>query len=250
MKGIIAVLAVMLALVSVGAATWGPICPPPTCEANVIYQSNDASAAGKANQDISQDQKNCAMILGEGNLISQANNAEVVSGSDFKNVIQTQSNVAMLVGKANTAYQSNIAVSDCAPNAVLEQTQKNSILIIGEKNFASQTNTARDPQGGNTNSGSGGSTKDPTVKQTQANIGVLLGMNNILYQSNTADAELSGGNPSITQNQKNIAFSVNTCKDCIVDTTYLGTRKVTWPALEVYKPTVVEVDCPKCELDP
>jgi len=245
MKGIIAVLAVMLALVSVGAA-WP--CEP-VCGTNTIVQSNVADASGKDSQDITQTQQNCAMILGDNNYINQANDAKVVSGSNFKTVTQTQSNVAMLVGKSNTAYQSNTAVSDCAPQSVLEQTQKNSVLIIGENNFAKQVNDADDPFGWDWNWG-GSSTRVPTVKQTQTNIGVLLGKNNNLYQSNTADAAINNGAPEIIQQQKNIAFAVNTCKDCMVDTTYAGTTKVTWPVLEVYKPTVIEVDCPGCELDP
>lgn len=241
----------MLALVSVGAANWWPPCPPPepVCGTNTIVQSNVADASGKDSQDIDQTQQNCAMILGDNNYIGQSNDAKVVVGSDFKNVKQTQSNVAMLVGKSNTAYQSNKAVSDCAPQSVLEQTQKNSVLIIGENNLASQANDADDPLGYDWNWG-GSSTRVPTVKQTQTNIGVLLGKNNNLYQTNTADAAIVNGAPAITQTQKNIAFAVNTCKDCNVDTEYLGTKKVTWPVLDVTKPTAIEVDCPNCELDP
>jgi len=248
MKGIIAVLAVMLALVSVGAA-WYCLPPGSVCGTNTIVQSNVADAAGKDSQDIDQTQQNCAMILGDNNNIIQANSATVVDGSDFKTVTQRQSNVAMLVGKSNTADQSNTAVSDCAPQSVLEQTQNNSVLIIGENNFASQANDANYPFGWDWNWG-GSSTRVPTVTQTQTNIGVLLGKNNNLYQTNTADAAINNGAPVITQTQKNIAFAVNTCKDCNVDTHYAGTTKVTWPTLEVSKPTAIEVDCPDCVKDP
>ncbi|MGB9901829.1 hypothetical protein [Methanothrix sp.] len=172
----------------------------------------------------------------------------MAAGSDFKTVTQTQSNVAMLVGKSNTAYQSNTAVSDCAPQSVLEQTQKNSVLIIGENNFASQVNYANDPSPDWM--GGGSNTRVPTVKQTQTNIGVLLGKNNNLYQTNIAYAAINNGAPAITQTQKNIAFAVNTCKDCVVDTTYAGTTEVTWPELVVFKPKAVVVQCPGCVVDP
>ncbi len=250
MKGILAVLAVMLALVSVGAA-FGSYCPPPTtCEWNIIQQSNDASASAKANQDVDQTQTNCAMVMGAGNTVVQSNDASIVANSEFKKVTQSQSNIAMVVGKDNYVLQSNTAVSDCAPQAVLEQLQKNTILVIGESNQAWQTNSASDPWNSGYSGGSSTTTRDPAVKQDQSNIGVLLGKMNSLSQSNTAEATITNGNPSITQTQKNIAFAVNTCKDCVVDTTYAGTTKVSWPVLEISKPTVVEPKCPDCVEDP
>ncbi|MDH7596395.1 MAG: hypothetical protein QHG98_01440 [Methanothrix sp.] len=241
MKGIIAVLAVMLALVSVGAA-WDV-----SCDYNVVQQSNKADVNAYDKQIIEQTQDNCAMILGEGNSLIQSNYA-TSAPTAFKTVKQTQSNVAMIVGKSNYATQSNIAVADCIPAGTLTQTQKNSLLIIGSNNYASQSNYAN----------ADNSLDVPaTVTQTQTNLGVMLGKKNALTQSSVATASTPDNKwtydaPVVKQSQRNIAFMVNNCGDCRYDpeTSYYGTTQVTWPTLVVNKPTAIEVACPNCELDP
>lgn len=247
MKGIIAVLAVLLALVSVGTATFG--FGGFSCDYNVVSQSNTAEVSASDTQTIDQTQTNCAMVLGEGNTLIQSNVA-TAAPTAFKSVDQTQSNIAMIVGRENWASQSNLAVADCIPKGTLTQTQKNSLLIIGSSNSAIQSNDAF---------ADNILDADPTVSQQQTNIGVMLGKKNALGQSNTADSTtkpdylwFTSDKPKVTQEQKNIAFIVNNCGDCKndPDTSYYGTTKVTWPALEVHKPTVIEVDCPNCELDP
>ena len=259
MKNYLAMLVAMLALVSLGAATgcYGAYCGSPcsdgVCDYNVITQTNVADAeSGQAFAvppsgfdfgmlKLEQEQKNCAAVLGEGNIVGQGNKANA-AGTVQK---QLQDNVAMVVGYSNQVYQSNDALATglgtTGPYGIYEtQNQKNLMLVIGANNYASQSNVAK------------AYSDSPIwpayqIEQTQKNVGLLLGKKNWLVQSNDADAVMKKCievDPKIIQIQKNIAFAVNNCADCKVDTTFTGTTGFTWPTVTAPAPTIPTIACP------
>jgi hypothetical protein len=261
MKKFLTMLVAMLAMISVGSATWNwgtPDCATGPCDYNVITQTNVADAvSGQAFSDIGwwgekasaaldvyQEQKNCAAVLGEGNTVTQSNKADA-SGTELN---QIQHNIAMVVGTTNTVTQKNEALAtgvaaDGAYGIYETQNQKNLMLIIGANNYASQSNLAK------AYSDSGISLAYP-IEQTQKNVGLLLGKKNWLVQSNDAEATMKKCievDPKIVQVQKNIAFAVNNCDDCKVDTTYGGVTSFTWPIVTAPAPNIPAILCPTGE---
>lgn len=257
MKKFMIVLVAMLAMVSVGAAviTVTPDCPTGTCDTNFITQTNVADAIsgqayadigswlqhGDGSLDVKQEQKNCAAVLGEGNIVTQSNKADA-QGTELT---QIQDNIAMVVGSSNTVVQANEALAsgiavDGAYGIYETQNQKNLMLVIGADNHASQSNVAK------AYSDSAIWPEYP-IKQTQNNVGLLLGKKNNLVQSNDAEATMLKCievDPKIAQIQKNIAFAVNNCNDCKVDTTYGGVTSFTWPWVDAPAPAIPAISCP------
>lgn len=232
-----------------------PDCPTGTCDYNYITQTNVADAVsgqayildGWTGQvadgllDVKQEQKNCAAVLGEGNIVTQNNKADA-SGTE---VTQIQDNVAMVVGSTNTVIQTNDALAngvtaDGAYGIYMTQNQKNLMLVIGANNYASQSNLAK------AHSDSPIWPAYP-IEQTQKNVGLLLGKKNQLVQSNDAEATMLKCievDPKIAQVQKNIAFAINNCDDCKVDTTYSGVTSFTWPTVTAPAPAIPAIVCP------
>jgi hypothetical protein len=271
MKKFLTMLVAMLAMVSLGGATCGfwpwpacpvdpgvpvvPDCPTGVCDTNYITQTNVADAIsgqayadvgfwsqyGDGSLDVKQEQKNCAAVLGEGNIVTQNNKADA-RGTE---ITQIQDNIAMVVGSSNTVVQANDALAtgvaaDGAYGIYETQNQKNLMLVIGANNYASQSNVAK------AYSDSAIWPAYP-IEQTQKNVGLLLGKKNNLVQSNDAEATMLKCievDPKIAQIQKNIAFAVNNCDDCKVDTTYGGVTSFTWPTVSAPAPVIPAIVCP------
>ena len=76
---------------------------------------------------------------------------------------------------------------------------------------------------------------------------MLLGKKNYLNQRNDATATMQKEievDPKISQIQKNIAFAVNNCQDCQVDTSFAGTTQFTWPVVTAPAPVMPTIACP------
>jgi hypothetical protein len=265
MKKYLIVLVGLLAMVSaVAACPPGQTCvnDPPnpcdagTCDYNIITQTNDVDAtSGQAFVDdgkydkqgeiygleVDQTQKNCAAVLGEGNVVTQGNKATA-----YGTVInQIQDNIAMVVGSSNIVTQANDALAtgvsgDGAYGAYMTQSQKNLMLVIGTNNIAYQGNLAKAYDD---------SRLWPAfpIDQNQKNVGLLLGNKNILTQTNDANAwmlKCIEVDPKIKEVQKNIAFAVNNCKDCKVDTSFDGATTFTWPVVNAPAPVMPAISCP------
>jgi len=265
MKRFIVVLALMLAMVSTGLATFSPPCSGPDCDYNVINQVNFAHAeSGQAAEGClvdpattgltaEQTQTNCAAVMGNGNNVAQSNNANL-AGTVLK---QVQSNVALVVGSANGVTQANDALETgmgtVGPYGLAEtQTQKNLMLIIGTNNHAEQYNTAKaysDSPFASAGFFGLGATSTYPITQTQTNVGMLLGNKNWVVQSNTATADMFKKiqvDPSIVQTQKNIAFAINNCGQVAVPNSFTGTTSFTWPQVSDPAPATPTISCGDC----
>lgn len=114
---------------------------------NTITQGNTANAPLLSTLDgtvpehaMEQDQYNMELIVGDQNVISQTNSANIQESVSDEGVKQVQKNEAFLVGGDNNVIQSNQAEANTAEpeaggtfegNVPVEQCQKNLALMIG-----------------------------------------------------------------------------------------------------------------------
>ncbi|MDM7912694.1 MAG: hypothetical protein QUS09_06320 [Methanotrichaceae archaeon] len=217
MRGYVAfILISFISAVPLGAGDLG-LCAAGTCEHNLIVQEHTLLAESgwpPGYEDlggsfrIDQIQSACAAVLGEENTVLQTNQAEAYGTEQT----QLQDSIALVVGSSNYVSQENNAIASGVTGAYGShetQSQRNLLLAIGCHNIAGQTNTAK------------AYSDAYPIEQTQSNVALLLGKGSWLSQSNAATATIFkeiNVDPYIRQTQRNIAFAINNCEDCDLDT--------------------------------
>jgi len=182
MKYAIAVLLVVLALFSSAVAQM------PIAE-NTVTQSNSQSALMGSDGDIYQRSANWAVVVGDGNDLTQTNigSAFMDNTTTGLTIDTNASNYGLVIGSGNTASQTN------DPSAILVN-QMNQLIMIGSFGNAAQSNTAATLTNGTGN-----------IMQDQSNFAVMFGNNTGLNQSNTAFA-FNNGTGDIDQTEANVAY--------------------------------------------
>jgi len=157
---------------------------------NSVYQSNSQQSNGAGySSAIYQTSSNTAMVIGNGNYVSQYNGLNSENAASFGTINQQAANDIIANGEQNTAIQNNYA--DAYLYGELDgifQTQNNLGAITGSMNQMDQSNNAYAQTYANNSANDTLDYSGPNINQNQSNSGVQDGSSNNLKQWNNEDA--------------------------------------------------------------